>query len=85
MASFSRKRKLESFDVSEVVHAADATTVPGVITELSPVKVSKKNSQVKYFSGTVSDGKKSCQLVAFDPGLRSKLEKSNQEKILYLL
>lgn len=34
----------------------------------------------KYFSGRMSDGKKSCRVVAFGTALRSKVEKINPGK-----
>ena len=39
------KRKVEDvdIDVSEVVTALDNATVHGVVTELSPIKLSRKN------------------------------------------
>ena len=43
----------------------------GVVTELSPVKVSKRNSSVRYFDSKMSDGHKSVRVVSFDPSLRS--------------
>ena len=77
MASSSRKRTL---DISEIEEPTEAATVTGVVTELSPIKVSKNNSHIKYFSGQVSDGKKTCRVVSFEPGLRNKLEKSRLER-----
>ena len=45
------KRKIEevNIDVSDVVTTLDNAKVHGVVTELSPVKLSRKNQ--KYFSG----------------------------------
>ena len=42
MASFSRKRKLESFDVSEIVYAADAATVPELLQNCHQLKSARK-------------------------------------------
>lgn len=42
------KRKLDYFDVSTVKESANAV-VDGVMTDLSPVKNSKKDDAVKYF------------------------------------
>ena len=50
-------KKPVEFNVSELDSPVEKATVHGVVTELSPVKVSKKN-QIKYFSGSFSDGKK---------------------------
>ena len=43
------KRKLEDVDVSEIDSPFENVTVHGVVTSLSPVKVSKKNDQKRYF------------------------------------
>ena len=73
------KRKLEQdFDVSEVDAPCSDVNIHGVVTELSPVKVSRKN--VKYFDGKLSDGKKSMRIVSFEPVLRDEMDKSRLEK-----
>ena len=45
-----RKRKLQEMDVSEIVETSDSATVSGIVTELSPVKVSRNQRQVKQES-----------------------------------
>ena len=75
----ARKRKVENVDVSGFDGTSEGVTVHGVITELSPVKVSCKNSEVRYFRRKVSDGVKTIRVVSFEPCLRSKLEKSRVE------
>ena len=70
------KRKLEEVDISEIEKCSDGMTVHGVVTELSPVKVSRNSEKVKYFHGRVTDGKKTVRVVAFDPALRSSMKKS---------
>ena len=55
------KRKCE-WDVLDI-EESDNATIHGVVTKMSPVKVSK------YFNGTLSDGRKSVRLVLFDPTL----------------
>ena len=47
------KRKLEELDVSELRESSSAT-VHGVILELSPVKSSRKNGDMKYFEGKLT-------------------------------
>ena len=74
----SRKRKLDEWVVSEMEESA-AAEVHGVVTELSPVKVSRKNSSVKYFDAKLSDGRKVVRLVSFDPTLRESLEQLRSE------
>ena len=66
-------------DVSAIEGPSEVATVCGVVTELSPVKVSWKNERVKYFVGKVSDGVKTVRIVLFEPCLRSKMEKSRLE------
>ena len=43
-----RKRKLDEWDVSEM-EESEGATVHGVFTELSPVKVSRRNASVRYY------------------------------------
>ena len=62
--------------VSEIDSVMEKATVHGA---LSPVKVSRKNSQCKYFHGSVSDGKEELRLVSFAPELRPDLEKFQVE------
>ena len=63
-----RKRKLDEWDVSEM-EESEGATVHGVFTELSPVKVSRRNASVRYYDGRMADGQKSARLVCFDPAL----------------
>ena len=42
-----RKRKLDEWDVSEM-EESEGATVHGVFTELSPVKVSRRNASVRF-------------------------------------
>ena len=56
------KRKLEEFDVSEVKECYNAV-VHCVMTDLSPVKKSKKDETKKYFSGQISDGKECLRVI----------------------
>ena len=51
-----------------------------MVTELSPVKVSRKNSSVRYFDGKLSDSRKTVQVISFDTSLHTKLESSRIEK-----
>ena len=55
-----KKRKSE-WNVSEAEESVGAA-VHGVVTQLSPVNVSKHNPTVRYFDGTMSDGRKSVGL-----------------------
>ena len=46
-------------------------TVHGMVVEVSPIKTSRKNPDVKYFSGKSTDGKKAATVISLDPKLRS--------------
>ena len=63
-------------EVSEVNDVEENVTIHGVVTEILPIKTSKKNSTVKYFTGMLSDGRKSLRMVSFDPKLRPRLNES---------
>ena len=73
------KRKLDDFNASEVKESKNAV-VHGVITELSPVKKSKKDESVKYFSGKLSDDKDSVRVICFYPSLRNRMSSSFEKK-----
>ena len=73
MAKQERKRSL---DVSEIEPCLDTATVYGVVTELSPVKVSKMKEKNKYSSGTLSDGRKHVRVVSFNVGLHKDFDES---------
>ena len=73
-----RKRKLDEWDVSEM-EESEGATVHGVFTELSPVKVSRRNASVRYYDGRMADGQKSARLVCFDPALRVAMEAARTE------
>ena len=67
-------------DVSELKENSSAVTVHGVLVgEVSPVKTSKKGTDVKYFEGALSDGKKSVRVVSFDPKLRNQFEEAKKQ------
>lgn len=80
MAGRKRIRDRSTIDreieVSEATEEEDNVTIHGIVTELSPIKTSKRNSHVKYFTGQLSDGKKCMRLVSFDPKLRPRLSES---------
>ena len=72
-------QKGEEFGVSTLQEGYNVT-VHGVMVEVSPIKPSKKNPDVKYFSGKISDGNKVVRMISFDPKLRTALDKSKEEK-----
>lgn len=57
-----------------------SATVHGVMTELSPVKVSRKNASVRYCDCRMTDGKSSVRMVCFEPSLRNALESARKKK-----
>ena len=69
----------KDFDVSDLVEVSNAT-VHGVAMEVSPVRPSRKNPEVKYFSGKLSDGQKVVRMISFEPKLRPVLDKSREER-----
>ena len=58
------KRKLE-LEPSDVVEAIDNATIHGVLSGISPLKSGKNPPYKKYFTGKISDGKKTMRLVSF--------------------
>ena len=70
-----RKLKLDELDVSEIEESKGAM-VHGAVTELSPVKVSRRNSSVCHYDSKMSDSLKSARIVCFDPDLRFAMEAS---------
>ena len=63
------KRKLEDVDMSEI----DAPFEKVTVTSLSPVKVSRKNDQKRYFHAATTDA---IRVVSFEPSLRPEIDKS---------
>ena len=66
------------FDVSDIHEEYRNATVHGVVLQLSPTKVSKKNLRTKFFDGKISDGKRTTRVISFTPHLRTQLEKFRQ-------
>lgn len=75
-----RKRESDDLKISEIQSTATDVNVHGIITQLSPVKVSKKNEKVRYFDGKLTDGKKSLRIVSFEPILRPEMDKARINK-----
>ena len=77
------KRSLEEdLTVSELKQASTAS-VHGALLQLSPIKTSRKNKDIKYFDAQISDGLKIARLVSFDSSLHSDMKKmkDNSETI----
>ena len=75
-----RKRSRDDnldYDVSQIDATYDNITVHGVVTELSPIKVSKRNEAVKYFSAKLSDGVKCMRVVSFTPNIHNVLDSAH--------
>ena len=47
-----------------------------IVTQLSPIKESRKNKRIKYFNSQVTDGKKTARAISFDPTLWSAFKES---------
>ncbi len=78
MASSSKRARTDAFErelePSEIDCAEKNVTVHGVVTELSPVKASKRNPSTKYLTGKITDGKTTMRFVSFDPSLRRTVD-----------
>ena len=60
------KRKLEFSDIASVEQPVDSASVHGVVSFVSPIKVSQAGGD--YFNGALSDGKAAIKLVGFRGG-----------------
>ena len=67
----------DEFDVSNM-HVSKRAKIHGVMTTLSPIKISA--SQSKYFHGELSDGKGKARFVGFDTKLHEKLADFQKKK-----
>ena len=76
-AVFMAKRSIPEYDISQAVQS-DATIVHEVVTDLSPIKTSKKNTKRQYFTGIMSDGQKAVRMVSFDASLHEEMDKSRK-------
>ena len=73
MASSNLKRKFE-FDVSEIgeeIHSG--ALVHSRVIEMSPIKNSWKNKDIKYVEGQLTNGKEVCRFISFDVKLEMTL------------
>ena len=68
------KRRSEECDVFEIQECTSAE-VHFVVSELSPIKESRKNIKVKYFDLRVTDGKV-ARASSFEPSLRAGFAES---------
>ena len=85
MENSPQKKTKTECNVGEVISAESCATIHGVVTALSPVKCSKKNSKTKYFTGTLSDGAKKLRMVSFDTRLRPQLCESLKDRTSVVL
>ncbi len=74
----SRKRKCDEMEVSEISHRTPSTIHGVFVGEVSPVKCGRRNPAVKYFEGHMTDGKKTVQVVSFEPTLKAEVEKARK-------
>ena len=83
----TRKRPASNheMDVSEIVQCKNATVHGLVVGAISPVRTSKKNSEIKFFESQLCDGKEVVRVISFNPHLRqdfTKFKELNEEIIL---
>ena len=72
---------MDNVNISDLVPST-STNVEGVLVfvgDLSPIKTSMKNPNVKYFEGQLSDGSKTVRFVSFEPKLHSKINKARED------
>ena len=50
------------------------------MTELSPVRKSKRDEKVKFFSGQICNSKSSVRVVSFEPALRAAIRVAMEKK-----
>ena len=67
-------------DPSNVEEKKQATVHGVFVGDLSPIKVSRKCPDRKYFEANLSDGRKTIRMVSFDPNLRKTVEEAHKEK-----
>ena len=78
--SMAAKRKLvfSDYDKIDKESMIASASIHGIVTHVSPVKVSKKGNN--YFHGEVTDGRTSLRFVGFSAGQqRSSRTQKNQE------
>ena len=49
-------------DPSDITGPQSNVTIRGVVTDISPIKESKRDSRLKYFTGKITDGKKTLRM-----------------------
>ena len=73
--------KNKDMDVSEVIMSPSPVTVHGVVVGgVSPMKISKTKTGIKYFDDTFIDGKKVLQMVSFGPKLCDQYEEAQKNQ-----
>ena len=79
------KDSIKDQSVSDLLPSC-STNVEGVfVGTLSPVKTGRKNSNVKYFEGQLSDGSKTVRFVSFEPKLRPQIQEAQGKSAAVLL
>ena len=71
---------MSNLEVSEIQPSSSANVHGVFVGGLSPIKASRKNSEVKYFEGQLSDGHKMVCVVSFEPKLRGQIEEALQQR-----
>ena len=58
---------------------SNSTNVEGVfVGPISPIKTSKKNTNIKYFEESLSDNSKTVRFVSSEPKLRPQIEQARE-------
>ena len=70
----------KDIDVSDIAECNFATVHRVFVGAVSPVKSSRKKSDVKYFEANLSDRDKTVRLVSFEPRLRAEVEEANKTR-----
>ena len=73
-----KKGEHDIWDVSNIEESF-AATVSGLVTQVSPIKNSKKNATIRYFNGRVSDGKQTVR-ISFDPSLHKTVNQAFENR-----
>ena len=72
----------QGMDISEVTASSSPITLHDVVVgQVSPLKSSKTKSGVRYFDGSFTDGKKTLQMISFDPKMHDEFEEAKRTSL----
>lgn len=69
----------EVFEVGDLRESGSAI-VHGVVTDLSPVRKSKRDEKVKFFSGQICNSMSNVRVASFEPALRAAMCDAMEKK-----